>query len=164
MTWIYWVERHTSQTKLIVPWSTSENATRIKSLCHMWCQDEAMLLGMRYGSTGNISCMSNFEAWLLSTDARDSKWNIDNLPQPHKWWKISRRLWYNGFLNDLGWIYMGLWKIWSIFTHCIQCKIWVCIFSDKSFVYLWKIICQILVENLLSRLSLRSRQMIKKNI
>ena len=33
-----------------------------------------------------FSCMGNFEARLLPANAPDSKWNIDNLPQSHKWW------------------------------------------------------------------------------
>ena len=57
---------------------------------------------MRYGSTGNISCMSNFEAWLLSTDAPDSKWNIDNLPQSHKWWKIFTKTLFWCFPKQIG--------------------------------------------------------------
>ena len=93
---------HTSQTTLIVFWSTCESGTRIKPLCHMWCQDEAMLLGVWYGSTGNFSCMPNFEARLFPANAPDSKWNIDNLPQSHKWWKIFTKTLFWCFPKQFG--------------------------------------------------------------
>ena len=119
-------------------------------------------VGVWYGSTGNFSCMPNFEARLFPANAPDSKWNIDNLPQSHKWWKIFTKTLFWCFPKQFGMnffssdpyvkslfyqINIGKYDTFVSIAYTVKHEF---VYFRRTVFDLWKILCHFLGEKFIT--------------